>query len=106
MLADTDGLLRISEHKAEHHLYSKHKGVEIPYDSRLVEQSDAVGRRNAAKGFHALLHQKPLFGKAEMITGLPQNRRFCGKRRCSGMDESCCLQRDEGYAACTDAVTN
>jgi hypothetical protein len=41
-----------------------------------------------------------------MITGLPQNRRFCGKRRCSGMDESCCLQRDEGYAACTDAVTN
>ena len=79
MLAYTDGLLRVGQHKTEHHLYSKHKGVEIPYNRRLVEQSDTVGRRIAAKGFHTLLHQEPLFGSHRIIILIEQHGSQIGK---------------------------
>ena len=41
---------------------------------------------------------------AGMPKGIPQNRRFCGKRRRSGMDETRRLRRGEGYGACADEV--
>ena len=62
MFADTDGLFCVGQHEAEHHLHPKYQGVEIPDNRRLVKQSNAVGRRNAARGFHALLHEKSMFG--------------------------------------------
>ena len=34
--------------------------------------------------------------------GSPKMRAFLGKRRSSGMSESCCSQQDEGYGACDD----
>ena len=36
VLADADRFLCFSQHKAEHHLYSKYQRVEIPYNRQLV----------------------------------------------------------------------
>lgn len=37
MLADTDGLFRVGQHEAEHHLYPKHKGVVAPHVGAWIE---------------------------------------------------------------------
>ena len=36
------------------------------------------------------------------ITGLPQNQRFCGKRKHSEVSELSALAGSEGYGACAD----
>jgi hypothetical protein len=43
-----------------------------------------------------------MFSGEVVHIGLPQNRRFCGKRRSSEMNELSFLNGSEGYGACDD----
>ena len=77
--ADADRLFAVRQHEAEHHLYSKHKGVEIPNNRRLIEQGDPVGRGNATKGLHTLLHELPLLRGHFVIVLIVQHGSQIGK---------------------------
>ena len=79
MPAQANRLIAVRQHKAEHHLNTKHQRMEIPHNRRLIQKSDPIGRRNTAKGFHALLHKEPLFGCHGIVVLIEQKRTDKGK---------------------------
>ena len=54
VFAQPEGILRVSEHEAEHQLNPEKEGVKIPDDGRLVEKCDVIARRVSVKSRHAL----------------------------------------------------
>lgn len=79
MPAQANRLIAIRQHKAEHHLNTKHQRMEIPYNRGLIQKGDPIGRRNTAEGFHALLHKEPLFGCHFVVILIEQERTDEGK---------------------------
>lgn len=61
MPAKLNRIFAVGQHKAEHHLNSKHERVKIPNNRRLIQKSHMIGWSDAAKSCHALLHHLPGF---------------------------------------------
>ena len=57
--AKLNRVFAVGQHKAEHHLNSKHERVKIPNDGWLIQKSYMIGWSDAAKRCHALLHHLP-----------------------------------------------
>src|SRR5574344_821968 len=57
MPAKADRIVAVGQHETEHHLYAKQQRMKIPYDCRLVQQGNVVGRRISTKSRHTLLHE-------------------------------------------------
>ena len=75
----------------------KQCGKLFPVDGKRVYCSDCCAEEARRQQTAARVRKH-----REKKIGLPQNRRFCGKRRRSEMSSSCRLRRDEQYAACND----
>ena len=69
-------------------------GTEIPFSVRAAETS--------GRGKSIYAHDKNGKVAAAYHLGFPQNQRFCGKRRSSGMSELSRLRGSEGYETCDD----
>ena len=74
MFAKLNRVFAVCQHKAEHHLNPKHKGVEIPDNRRLVKQCNPVSWCNTAKGCHSFPHQKPLIWCHIIVIFVKNNR--------------------------------
>ncbi len=74
MFAKLNRGFAVCQHKAEHHLNPKHKGVEIPDNRWLVKQCNPVSWCNTAKGCHSFLHQKSLIWCHIIVIFVKNNR--------------------------------
>ena len=61
MPAKLNRVFAVGQHKAEHHLNSKHERVKIPNNRRLIQKGYMISWSDAAKCRHALLHHLPGF---------------------------------------------
>ena len=80
MSAKAHRLFAVGQHIAEHHLYAEQHRVEIPYNRRLIKQSDMICGSNAAEGCHTLLHHQPCFLVQMVVILIVQHT--CGKVKC------------------------
>ncbi len=70
---------------------SSNRGEQHPVGTRFCHAKSSV-----------LYLLRPLTAERDCHLGPLQNRRFCGERRSSGVNEICRLRRSERYGACDD----
>lgn len=79
MLAQAQGLVIVHQHKTEHHLNSKQKGMKIPIDGRLIQQLDVIAGGDSAERSHGLAVQSPYVLVDGIIVIVVQNGSGQGK---------------------------
>ena len=73
------GLVIVHQHKTEHHLNSKQKGMKIPIDGRLIQQLDVIAGGDSAERSHGLAVQSPYVFVDGIIVIVVQNGSGQGK---------------------------
>lgn len=79
MFTQSNGIVFVRQHKAEHHLYPKHQGMEVPDDGWLIQQGNSVSRGNTAKGFHALLKKQTVIRRHHVMILVKNHGGHIGK---------------------------
>ena len=74
VLTQSQGLLIVHQHEAEHHLNTQQQRMKVPINGWLIQQFDVVAGGDPAKGSHGLAVQPPCVLVDRIIGKISENR--------------------------------